>query len=65
MVCTHQKALIYSMESRAAPGIFLKKYEAKSNEQNSGKIGEILENGCLKTVTWPILYCKDGDIPIE
>jgi len=33
------------------PVNFFEKQETKSKEQNSGKIGENLENGCLRTIT--------------
>ena len=55
----------YDRAAPILPAKFLEKQEAKSKEQNSREIGEILGNGCLRTVTWPILHCKDGNILTE
>ena len=43
--------LLLGRDAPILPANFFEKQEAKSKEQNSGKIGENLENSCLKTVT--------------
>ena len=45
---------------------FFEKQEAKSKEQNSGKIGEKLEKWVSENCNLqPIVHCKDGDTLLE
>jgi len=47
------------------PANFFENRRLKAKSKILEKYEKIWKNGCQRTLTWPILHCKDGDTLLE